>query len=126
MLVWVKKILRPLLLLALSALFLFLAYVLSQWGGWAWLQVLLGAGAVLAFDAALGRGVAFNLPLALGVSLLALVALYFAMDLVFPGMLAQRVGELAKDPLLVGILLALLLFRPGHSSQGRPQGMNNL
>lgn len=92
----------------------------------AWLQVFLGAGMVLAFDAALGRGVAFNLPRSLSISLPALLALYLVLGLTFPGVLAQRAGELAKDPSLVGAVLALFLFRLGHSPKGWTQRMHNL
>jgi hypothetical protein len=81
-------------------------------------QFLLGVGAVLAFYLGLGRGVAFNLPKAIGLSLLALVLFYFVLDLLFPGTVAHRVGQLAGDPFQVGTLLALLLFSPGRGAVG--------
>jgi hypothetical protein len=95
-----------------------LDYFLEQWGIWGGVRFLLGVGAVLAFYLGLGRGVAFNLPKAIGLSLLALVLFYFVLDLLFPGTVAHRVGQLAGDPFQVGILLALLLFSPGRGAVG--------
>jgi hypothetical protein len=82
----------------------------------AWLQFLLGVGAVLAFYLGLGRGVAFSPLKAIGFSLLALVLLYFVLDLLFPGTVAHRVGQLAGDPFHLGAILALLLFSPGRGA----------
>jgi hypothetical protein len=90
----------------------------EQWGIWGGVRFLLGVGAVLAFYLGLGRGVAFNLPKAIGLSLLALVLFYFVLDLLFPGTVAHRVGQLAGDPFQVGTLLALLLFSPGRGAVG--------
>ncbi len=99
------------------ALVLF-AYLLEQRSSWAWLQFLLGVGAVLASYQVLGRGVAFNPLKVIGLSLLALVLLYFVLDLLFPGTVAHRVGQLAGDPFQVGAILALLLFSPGRGAVG--------
>jgi hypothetical protein len=95
-----------------------LAYFLEQRGIWGGVQFLLGVGAVLAFYQVLGRGVAFNSLKVIGFSLPALVLFYFVLDLLFPGTVAHRVGQLAGDPFHVGVLLALLLFSPGRGAAG--------
>jgi hypothetical protein len=95
-----------------------LAYFLEQWGIWGGVRFLLGVGMVLAFDLGLGRGVAFNPLKVIGLSLLALVLLYFVLDLLFPGTVAHRVGRLAGDPFHLGAILALLLFSPGRGAAG--------
>jgi len=95
-----------------------LAYFLEQRGIWGGVQFLLGVGAVLAFYLGLGRGVAFNPLKAIGLSLLALVLLYFVLDLLFPGTVAHLVGQLAGDPFHLGVILALLLFSPGRGAAG--------
>jgi hypothetical protein len=115
---WVTKAARSFFFFGLTVALVLFAYLLEQRSSWAWLQFLLGVGAVLAFYLGLGRGVAFNLPKAIGLSLLALVLLYFVLDLLFPGIVAHRVGQLAGDPFHVGAILALLLFRPGHGAVG--------
>ncbi len=73
---------------------------------------------MLAFYLGIGRGVAFNSLKVIGFSLPALVLLYFVLDLLFPGTVAHRVGQLAGDPFHVGVLLALLLFSPGRGAVG--------
>jgi hypothetical protein len=115
---WVTKAARSFFFLGLTVALVLFAYLLEQRSSWAWLQFLLGVGAVLASYQVLGRGVAFNLPKAIGLSLLALVLLYFVLDLLFPGTVAHRVGWLAGNPFDVGAILALLLFRPGHGAVG--------
>jgi len=115
---WVTKAARSFFFFGLTVALVLFAYLLEQRSSWAWLQFLLGVGAVLAFYLGLGRGVAFNLPKAIGLSLLALVLFYFVLDLLFPGTVAHRVGQLAGDPFHVGAILALLLFRPGHGAVG--------
>jgi hypothetical protein len=95
-----------------------LAYFLEQRGIWGGVRFLLGVGMVLAFYLGLGRGVAFGPLKAIGFSLLALVLFYFVLDLLFPGTVAHRVGQLAGDPFHVGVLLALLLFSPGRGAVG--------
>lgn len=122
----VSKILKALPLLGVSLAFTLLAYVLEQQGGWSWLQLLLGAGAVLAFYGSLGRGIALNLPLAMVVSLLALAALYVGLGLAFPEGLARRVEGAVADPFVAGVLLALFLFRPGYPPTGRSQQVPDL
>lgn len=113
---WVTKAARSLFFFGLTVALALFAYLLEQRTSLAWLQFLLGVGAVLAFYLGIGRGVAFNLPKAIGFSLLALVLFYFVLDLLFPGTVAHRVGQLAGDPLHVGVLLALLLFSPGRGA----------
>jgi hypothetical protein len=115
---WVTKAARSFFFFGLTVALALFAYLLEQRSSWAWLRLLLGVGAVLAFYLGLERGVAFNLPQAIGLSLLAMVLLYFVLDLLFPGTVAHRVGQLAGDPFQVGTLLALLLFRPGHGAVG--------
>ena len=95
-----------------------LAYFLEQWGIWGGVRFLLGVGAVLASYQVLGRGVAFNSLKVIGFSLPVLVLFYFVLDLLFPGTVAHRVGQLAGDPFYVGVLLALLLFSPGRGAVG--------
>jgi hypothetical protein len=95
-----------------------LAYFLEQRGIWGGVRFLLGVGMVLAFYLGLGRGVAFNPLKVIGLSLVALVLFYFVLDLLFPGTVAHRVGQLAGDPFHVGVLLALLLFSPGRGAVG--------
>jgi hypothetical protein len=115
---WVTKAARSFFFLGLTAALVLFAYLLEQRSSWAWLQFLLGVGATLASYQVLGRGVAFELPKAIGLSLLALVLFYFVLDLLFPGTVAHRVGQLAGDPFHLGAILALLLFRPGRGAVG--------
>jgi hypothetical protein len=82
---WVTKAARSLFFFGLTVALVLFAYLLEQRSSWAWLQFLLGVGAVLAFDLGLGRGVTFNPLKVIGLSLLALVLLYFVLDLLFPG-----------------------------------------
>jgi hypothetical protein len=118
MLPWVTKAARSFFFLGLTAALVLFAYLLGQRSSLAWLQFLLVVGATLASYQVLGRGVAFGPLKAIGFSLLALVLLYFVLDLLFPGTVAHRVGRLAGDPFHLGVILALLLFSPGRGAAG--------
>ncbi|MFN4071562.1 MAG: hypothetical protein ACK4HT_08470, partial [Thermus caldifontis] len=80
------------------------------------LPLLLGAGAGLAFHLGWDGGVVLNAPKALVLSLFAVILLYFLLDLVSPGAFADRMSDLAAEPYAIGVVLALLLFRPGRIS----------
>lgn len=109
-----RKALKGLFSLGAFLAFAVLAYLFEQrslWSGIQFLlQFLLGLGAVLASHLAWGKGVTLNPPKALAVSLLGLALFYVVLDGVFPGALAQRVGDLAVEPFIAGVLLGLFLF----------------
>ncbi len=107
--------LKRLVWFGVFAVFTVLAYFLEQRGVWSALQLLLGLGAVLAFYLGWGKGVVFNLPKAVAFSLLAVILSYFLLDLAFPGTFAHRLGDLAGAPYTVGVVVALLLFRPARN-----------
>ncbi|MGC8968682.1 MAG: hypothetical protein ACP5JV_10335 [Thermus sp.] len=115
------RVLKRFLSLGMFVAFTVLAYLLEQRGVWSGIPLLLGFGAVLAFYSAWGEGVVLNPPKALVFSLFALVLFYIVLDVVFPGALAHRASDLAMEPSIAGVLLALLLFSPVRRPR-MPQG----
>ncbi|RTG99794.1 MULTISPECIES: hypothetical protein [Thermus] len=111
-----REVPKRLLSFGLFVIFTVLAFLLEQKGIWGGLQLLLGLGAILAFYLGWGKGVVLNLPKALVFSLFAVILFYLFLDLVFPGTFARRLGDMAVEPYAIGVVLALLLFRPGRVS----------
>lgn len=111
-----REILKRLLSLGLFVILTILAFLLEPRGIWGGLPLLLGVGAGLAFHLGWDGGVVLNPPKALAFSLFAVILFYFLLDLVSPGAFADRMSDLAAEPYVIGVVLALLLFRPGRIS----------